>query len=426
MNISVESLSAVDKKILVEADNSDLAPKIDSALRNYRKTLNLPGFRPGKAPMALVKKRIGKEVEGEQIEKFMQEVFEKEILPNHKPVGEPKVENFKFEDGNLSFEFHIGVSPEFDLIDINEITVDKLVHDVTDEEVEKEYEHFIKSSKEWKAVEKAADKNSKVTVDVTRLDADGNETDDKDHDLSFRMDNEDNKEYADALIGKNVGDTADIAITEDNETITYRAVVKAVEEEIEKELTEEFFMNASNKRAKNEEEFKSFLKSQIQDYFDQTSNNLVRDRIVMQLIEKHDFEVPKNIFTDFQNNMIEEAKNQEGQLPEDFNREEYLEKNHTQIVNQAKWSFLVTKLMDKYPDLEITKEDVDEFFEMEAAKMGLPADMLRNFYGSQTDQLENLRMRIRTEKLFKKLTDEVKTNDLSKEDYEKKYNKESK
>lgn len=422
MNISVENITAVDKKITIEADSSDLGPRIDKALRKYRKQMNIPGFRPGTAPIGLIKKRIGKDVENEQIDEFVQEVFQKEIIPNHKPVGEPKMEKIDYTDGKLEVELLIGSAPDFELTDVNAMKVDKLVHDVTDEEVAKEYEFSIRRASEWDESDDAATEESKVTVDVVRLDKDGKETEDIDEDLMLDLKSEQNKEYASALVGKKKGDEATIEIKDGDEPESYKATVKKVENHTAPELDEEFFKQQSRGQSTNEEEFKSYLKSQIQNYFDQTADDLLRDKIVTQLIDTHDFEVPQNIYQDILNGRIQNLRKENGDtLPDDFNREAFEAENKDSIMKEGKWTFIVSELFEKYPDTEIQAEDVDKFFEVESAKMGLPAEMLKNFYASQSEQLEQLRMRIRTDKLFGKLIDEVEINELSRDEYEKKY-----
>lgn len=424
MNISVENITSVDKKIIIEADSSDLEPRIDKALRKYRKDMDLPGFRPGKAPLGLVRKRIGKDVENEQVEALVQETFQKEIMPNHNPVGEPRMTAMDYSDGQLKAEIMIGVKPEYELPELSELEVDKLVHDVTDEEVEKEFKATIERSHDWKEVEAAAAKTSKVTADFTKLDADGNETDDKDEAVELDLTEDQNNVYADALTGISAGEetTVELPGEEEGAKERYKAEVKKVEEKQEPELNEEFFKEKSRGEATDEASFKSFLKSQIQNYFDQQADELLQDRLVTKLIESVDFEVPENILNDVVSGRIEKMRQENGgELPEDFDTESFKKENEDSIKKEGKWTFIVSDLFEKFPDTEINESDVDDFFQAEAAKMGLPADMLKNFYASQSEQLEQLRMRIRTNKLFAKLSEEVKINELSRDEYEDKY-----
>ncbi|MFW6348116.1 MAG: trigger factor, partial [Cyclonatronaceae bacterium] len=418
MNISVENISSVDKKIIIEADDSDLKPRIDKALRKYSKDMDLPGFRPGKAPLGLVRKRIGKEVENEQVEALVQEAFQEEIIPKHQPVGEPRMTSMDYTDGQLKAEIMIGVKPEYELPELGELEVDKLVHDVTDEEVEKEYKATIERSYDWKEVEAAATETSKVTADFVKLDADGNETEDKDENVELDLNEEANKVYVEALSGTAPGESTTVELPGENEgeTERYKAEIKKVEEKQEPELNEEFFKEKSRGEASDEESFKSFLKSQIQNYFDQQADELLQDRLVTSLIDSVDFEVPQNILDDVVSGRIEKIRQENnGELPEDFDAEAYKKENEESIKKEGKWTFIVSDLFEKFPDTEINESDVDEFFQAEAAKMGLPADMLKNFYASQSEQLEQLRMRIRTNKLFAKLAEEVNINELSRD-----------
>lgn len=423
MNITAEDISAVDKKIIVEADQTDLAPRIEQSLRDYRKKMDIPGFRPGKAPMGLIKKRIGKAVEQEQVDEYIQEIFTTKIFPEYNPVGEPKVLSNTYEDGKLRLEFEIGIKPTYELTDLSTISVDKLVHDVTDEEVEKEFQANLRRSGEWTETEDAITADNRITIDVVKLDSEGNETDDSDKDLTLDLQNKENEEYLTQLSGKKAGDEVTLHLmASEAETVQYKATVKKVESFRMPELNEEFFRNGSRGEASTEEEFRSFLKSQIQNYFDSTADDLLRDKIATALIKAHDFEVPSSIYTEVLNSRIEKQRDQETkELPEDFDREAFEQENKDSIIDEARWSFIVGDLLDKYPDTEIKPEDVDGFFETEAAKMGLPAEMLKNFYASQSGYLEQLRMRIRTDKLFGMLVDEVTVNELSKEAYEEKY-----
>jgi trigger factor len=425
VNISVENLTTVDKKIIVEADGSDLQPKIDKALKDYRKKMSFPGFRPGMAPMGLVKKRIGKEVEAEQLENFVQEVFREKSAPEHKPVGEPEISKMDYTDGKLVVEFQIGVSPEFETVDLKSINIEKLVHDVTEEDVEKEYNHRIRRFSEWSETEDAATAESRVTIDAWLLDKEGNRTDDHDHDVVIYMDSEKDKEYADALNGKKADDETVVTFKEEDDDETrFQVVVKKVETQVEPELNEEFFKKMSQDAASSEEEYRTLLKNQIQDYFDRISEDIFKDKLTEALIKSHDFEIPATILNLHYNSYKEQLKSKNnGELPEGFDEETFRNENRERVFSESKWLFISQNLMEKFPDIEITPEDVDAYFQVEAAKMGLPAEMLKNFYASSGDRLEELRMTIRTNKLFTKLAEEVSITELGKDEFEKKYSK---
>src|SRR5690625_3569427 len=106
----------------------------------------MPGFRPGKVPLGLIKKRFGQEIELEEINNYVQEVYEKEIVPEHEPVGETEMTDMSWENDELEVTFKIGARPQFELVDLSSLTFDQMVHDVTDEEVEEEIQRTDRKS----------------------------------------------------------------------------------------------------------------------------------------------------------------------------------------------------------------------------------------------------------------------------------------
>ncbi|HAW80536.1 MAG TPA: trigger factor, partial [Balneola sp.] len=87
MNISVKELTKVDKELTLTAKREDLQETFDQAYKKYKTQIALPGFRPGKVPMGMIKKRFGTEIEYEEINKYVQKVFEKDVVPEYNPVG---------------------------------------------------------------------------------------------------------------------------------------------------------------------------------------------------------------------------------------------------------------------------------------------------------------------------------------------------
>ncbi|HKJ44924.1 MAG TPA: trigger factor [Balneolales bacterium] len=422
MDISVEEVSTVDKEITIKADNKDLDPKFDKALRQYRKSINMPGFRPGQVPLSIVKKRYGKEIEMEEIQNYVSEVFRDEIVPKHNPIGEPKFEDLKWEDGQLEVKIKIGTKPEFDLVDVESVEVDQMVHDVTDKEVDEEIERQLEQKGEWSEKETAAGKEDKVVVDAVALDKDGKPKEsDKDEDQELDLRDEKNKEFADALKGKKAGDTTTVELGDDDEKEKFELTVKKVLELNVPELNDELAQELSNKEAKTIDEYKGLIKSRIQQYYDQTAQNMAKNEIADKLVEAHDFEVPELLVGQIQNNYVQQVKKQYGDnIPADFDEEEYKNNMKDRAVKDAKWFFISDKFQEKY-EIEIDAEDIDAHLAEEAARYGLSVDMMKQFYASSNEQLEQLRMNIRDEKLFDKLLEEVKVNELSKEAYQDKH-----
>ncbi|MGM0587960.1 MAG: trigger factor [Bacteroidota bacterium] len=422
MDISVEELSSVDKAITITADREDLKPQIDKALKKYRKQINMPGFRPGKVPLSIVRKRFGDEIEAEEVNKYIQNVFEKEIVPEYDPVGETQMMDFSWEDGELEAKFKIGTKPEFELADLSSVTVDKMVHDVADDEVDEEIERILENQGEWEESEGDVSETSKVVIDAVALDEEGNEIeDDKEEGQELDLREEENKAFLEALKGSKAGDTVEVDLGEGDEEEKYSISINKVLELNEAELTDEFAQQQTDGEAETVDEYRSLVKSRIQDYFDQVSDDIVKNELVDALVGAHDFEVPEVFIEQILNQYVEQAKQQAGgSLPEGFHEQSYKHSMKDRAMTDAKWMFINNKLQEKFDDIEIKPEDVDEHLATEAARYGMTADQLKNIYAQNADQLERLRSSIRENKVFDRLMEEVSFNEISREEYQEK------
>ncbi|CAN5188024.1 trigger factor [soil metagenome] len=428
MELSVQEITSVDKEITIKADRSDLDPKFNKAYKKYKKEIQMPGFRPGNVPVGLIKKRFGKEIELEEINTYVQEVYENEIVPEYEPVGETQMKDMTWEDDKLEVTFKIGAKPEFELADIKSITVDKMVHDVTDEEVEEEIERTLEREGNWVEVEGEITEECRVTVDAITLDKDGNPIEgEKEEDQKLDLRDDSTADFRDNLVGKKKGDVVDATFSDESEADNFHLHVKLVEKMEKAQLTDELAKKQSNGEAKNIEEFESFIKSRMQQYYDQSADDMFRQDVISELTKAHDFEIPEVMVKQIQDSYVEYAKQQTGgQLPPNFNEEEYKENLKDQAVREGKWVFISEQLQEKFDDIEITPEDIDEFIGMESARHGgVPVDQMKSYYAQNPNQLENLRTSIRENKVFEKLDDAVTINELSKEEFRKKREEES-
>ncbi|MEX1123299.1 MAG: trigger factor [Balneolales bacterium] len=419
MDITVEDVSAVDKEIIVKADRKDLEPKFDKAMREYRKQMNIPGFRPGQVPVGLVRKRFGKEIEAEEINKYIQEIYTQEIVPKHQPVGEPQLDDFKWDNDELQVTFKIGVKPEFELTNLEEVTIDKMVHDVTEDEVDKEVENALERAAKWVETEEPIQENWRVTVDAMAVDAEGNPIEgDMDTDKELDLNDEQNEPFKKALAGKKIGEIAPVELGEGDDKATYNLTVKKILKQEKPELNDDFVKEATNGELDSVENFRSQIKSQIQNYFDESADGMAKQQLMEKLIETHEMEVPEVSIKAVQDFYVKRFKEEQGDnMPPDFNEEEYRENMKEKANEEAKWAFILPKLEEKYSDIELTAEDIDAELAKQAARYGLTTEMIKNFYAQSGEQMENLRQSIRTEKLFGKLFEEIKVNELDKEAY---------
>src|SRR5699024_7345495 len=375
----------------------------------------MPGFRPGKVPLKIIEKRFGDEIEREEISNYLQGVFEGEVVHEYEPIGESQMLDLNWEHDELEATFKIGARPDFEMADLESISVDQLVHDVTDEEVEEEVERQLEQQGNWEEVEEEITDKSRVTVDAITLE-EGEPDEENAAEEVIDITQEDSAQFRDDLVGHATGDEVEVEIGHEDHSHDFKLVIKKVEKLHKAELTDAFAKEQSNEEAKNTDEYRSLIKSRIQNYYDQSADDLFKNDVVDSIVDKHDFEVPEVFLSQVKNQYVERVKQQsQGELPPGFDAEEYKENMHDRALRDAQWFFLNEKLQEKFDDIEIKPEDIDEHLQMQAAQYGVTVDQMRNIFAQNPQQLESLRNSIREDKVFDKLKEVVEINEIDKE-----------
>jgi trigger factor len=177
-DITVEKTAedAASKSLRVTVPVDRVRAAEAKALRYYAQRARLPGFRPGKAPEAVVKKRFGDAIRQTVLEEVIRESWEtaksNEAL---KPIADPSIKNLKFEEGSpIEFELTVEVRPELTLERISGFKLQRPAATVTDTEVDEQLERIREQKATWTPVEGQQPKPGEmVRVEVAPLDAEG-------------------------------------------------------------------------------------------------------------------------------------------------------------------------------------------------------------------------------------------------------------
>ena len=148
-----EDAASKSLQVSVPADRVRQAEK--KAVKYYGANARLPGFRPGKAPEAVVRRRFGEAIRQTMLEELIRESWdEAQKVEGLKPIAEPHIHNLKFEDGqDLEFEFHVEVRPDVTLKKTGGFKVERKVQPVTAEQVEERLRDLQERKASWLPVE---------------------------------------------------------------------------------------------------------------------------------------------------------------------------------------------------------------------------------------------------------------------------------
>lgn len=333
MNITRENIDELNAVVTVEIAKEDYNDKVTKVLTNYRKTANIPGFRKGHVPMGLVKKQYGKAVLVDEVNKLLQESLNKYLVEEKLDVlGNPlpkMQETFDWDAENFSFEFELGLAPQFDvklkgkaITQYAIVADDKMIDDQV-ESIRKQYGKLISQD------EVAED--SEVTG-VFKNEEAGIE-----NSTTFSLDKLKGKRNLNKFVGSKVGDVLTLKtkglFNDDHDLMNFLKIEHDAAHGLDVEVS--FTLNEVNKRELAElnqelfdklfgegnvtslEEVKTKIKEDAERQFAQQSDQRLLNDVTEELIENTKFDLP----AEFLKKWIRSAGEQE--LTEEQAEEEY-------------------------------------------------------------------------------------------------------
>ena len=175
MNISVENIDKVNAVVTAVVEPADYTEKYEKAIKDAKKKMNMPGFRPGMVPVGLIKKQFGVSILAEEVNKILQDGLFGYIRENKiNMLGEPlpTEDNNKVElkEGeSFTFKFDLAIAPEFEVSLTKKDKIDYYNVDVTDQMVENQVEMYRQRGGKYEQVDSYED-NDMIKGVITELD----------------------------------------------------------------------------------------------------------------------------------------------------------------------------------------------------------------------------------------------------------------
>ena len=170
MQVTETSADGLKRELTIVVPAGELEDKVTQRLDELGRAVRVPGFRPGKVPMQILRRRFGPSVLGEVLEHTVQESSAEAIRErNLRPALPPKVDLTPFKEGaDLEYKMSLEVLPDIPQLDVANLGVERLVVDVPDGDVEKALERLAEQHRKSAPVDRAA-----ATGDVLVADLDG-------------------------------------------------------------------------------------------------------------------------------------------------------------------------------------------------------------------------------------------------------------
>jgi len=403
MDVNVEEISALTRKVTVTVPVEVVTPLLNEAYDKLKKESKMKGFRRGKVPRSIIVKQYKPQVEGETGEKLVQENYfdaiEKEGID---PVVHPDIKSVKYnDDGSFTFVADVDIRPDFELGEYKGLEIEKVDVLVTDEEVQTELEGLQKN---MAVLQSVSDRNVQdgdvVIVDFQGYN-DGNampEVKSENSSIDIGSGNM-GKDFEEKLLGmkKDEEATHEIDFPESHpnpslkgKKVEFHITVKDIKERILAELNDDFALDVG-KEFKTLEELKASILERQTKQREETAQGTLTDRVMQKLLENHDFEVPKRL-VDFEvEQMIKQTEQQLEQSgmsleAAGISRDTLVEQNQEMAVKRVVGDFVLKKIAE-VEEIKVADEDLDRGFKRIGDQYNMDVAKVKEYFQNRDDLL---------------------------------------
>ena len=335
----------------IEIPKSELEKYEDRIAKQYAKRVRIPGFRPGKAPVSIVKQRYREDIEAQALNEAIKEKV-KQQFENLNIISEIKVKSIDDAGDKYEVLVEFETIPEIEIPDLTAIEVKKKIYKISDLDVANYIEELRKKLAELKDVEdRGIQEGDIVIADMEEYDKDGKLVDSGPVRIIYKKDELDERLY-DLMADKKVGDSVEITFDDGSKQVFK---IRKIQEEKLPELNDEF---AQLHGYTSLEEMKQKIREQLEEDARRRSEEEFEMEIINKIYEMYPFETPPRFVENAYRNLLQQV-----QIPQ-FESDEQREEFQRQLIAYAQQLVareLILETLAKKRNIEVTEEDVKEY-----------------------------------------------------------------
>ncbi|MBU2113339.1 MAG: trigger factor [Gammaproteobacteria bacterium] len=401
MQVSVETTQGLERQLTITVAADKIDAEVKNRLRDLAKRQRIDGFRPGKAPVALIQKRYGlavlQEVAGEQ----MQRHFYEAIIANKlTPAGSPTFAPGQLEQGkDLEFKATFEVYPDVEVKNLDKIEVNKPVVDIADADLDKMLDTLRKQHAKWEAKKGKAATGDRVVIDFVGS-IDGEEFEGGKA-SNFTLELGQGRMipgFEDGIVGKKAGEQATVEVTFPEEyhaenlkgkAASFAVTVNTVEQQVLPELNDEFAALFGLETA-TVDALKAEVRKNMERELNQNIKAKVKEQVIKGLLAHNDVDVPQALIAGEVDVLRKQALQRFGnnldpkQLPE-LPASLFEE----QAKDRVKVGLLLGEVI-KTSELKVDDKKVQALIETVASAYEDPQEVIQ-YYNSNKELLQSMR-----------------------------------
>lgn len=410
----------------------ELEERLTSELSSLKDKVRINGFRPGKVPVAHLRRVYGRAVMADVVQNAVNEANRKIVEDNSlKLAQEPQIQFPESKDeveqamnakADLAFTVALEVLPSFDLVDVSDVTVKKPVAAAADSEVQESLERMARQNVSFAPKEGAAEKGDRVTVDfVGRIDGEefqGGKAEDIKVEIGS---NSFIPGFEDQLVGVGAGDTKLVKVTFPANYLAehlagkdaeFDVTVKAVEAPGELKIDDEF---AQGFGMENLDKLKDAVRGAIQRDYDAQSRRKVKKELLDALDKKYTFELPSGLvdqeFNAVWSQVEQEMKNTGKTFADEDTTEEEARADYRRIAERRVRLGLVLAQIGEKADIKVSDDEVTQALVERVRQYPGREKEVWEFYRKNPQALAEIRAPLFEEKVVDHILSQVKVDE---------------
>jgi trigger factor len=419
MQITETNAEGLKREFTVTVASNDIEKKMQDRLTEIGRTIRLPGFRPGKVPMPVLRKRYGASVMGEVLEKAVTDSSAQAMREhNLRPALQPKIEIVSFKEGaDLEYKMAVELLPEIKPIDFAELQLERLRPEVPEDEIDKAVQRIAEPNRKSEPVDRPATTGDVVVIDFVGK-VDGKEFPGgsaQGHSLELGS-SRFIPGFEDQLIGAKAGEHRAVKVTFPAEYGSEELAGKDAEFSVDvKEVREKQPLVIDDDMAK-EMGFDALegLRKAVREQLERDYGGLARQRLkralLDQLAAKHDFPVPPGM-VDLEFDTIwkqfQEAREQNKDAVEEEagKSDDELKTEYRAIAERRVRLGLLLSEVGRANAITVNQDEVNRALGEEARRHRGYEKQVVEFYRSNPEALANLRAPIFEDKVVDFITE---------------------
>jgi len=412
MKVDVENISPVKKKLNIEIAPDSVLKEMDKAISDVAKKAKIPGFRPGKAPKAIVEKHYGEEVRSEVMNRLISDSYLK-ALQEHSlsPVDVPEIDNVSSlaKGSPLTFTATVEVRPNIVLGIYDGIEVKEKDITVSDEEVNQTIDRLREMYAQLEVVEgRPLEKNDTAIIDFEGR-REGKPIDGakaSDYMLALGT-NALIPGFEDQLTGMNRSETREIKVTfpadynkKDlaGKDADFKVTLKEIKKKVLPELNDEFAKDIGGN--KSVDELREGIKKDLEARKRDELASAQREELLSKLVDAHSFDVPPGMVERELQAMARQQATRmarQGRDVKSFDIANFREENRALAEKRVRGLLILDAIAEK-EKVEVVEQEISSALAMMARTSGQTVEAIKKYYASLDGGLDNLRSSLIQEK----------------------------